>query len=63
MLLIQQLESISQNIQSAVQPKHYADNEKKMKVLYDKLTNGQVEADVVAILHRVRFVAICSCCA
>jgi hypothetical protein len=54
LLLIQQLESITQNIQSGVPEKHYTENLKKMKILYDKLTNGQVEPEVVAILQRVR---------
>ncbi len=53
LLLIQQLESITLNIQSAVPEKHYNDNLKKMKILYDKLTNGQIEPDVVVILQRV----------
>ena len=53
LLLIQQLESITQNIQSGVPEKHYTENLKKMKLLYDKLTNGQVEPEVVAILQRV----------
>jgi hypothetical protein len=54
LLLIQQLESITQNIQAGVPEKHYADNSKKMKILYDKLTNGQIEPEVVGILHKVR---------
>lgn len=53
LLLIQQLESITLNIQSAVPEKHYTDNLKKMKILYEKLTNGQIEPDVVVILQRV----------
>ena len=57
LLLIQQLESITQNIQVGVPEKHYADNSKKMKILYDKLTNGQIEPEVVGILQRVRFLA------
>ena len=53
LLLIQQLESITLNIQSGVPEKHYTDNLKKMKILYDKLTNGQIEPEVVGILQRV----------
>jgi len=70
-LLIQQLESITQNIQAGVPEKHYADNSKKMKILYDKLTNGQIEPEVVGILHRVceacaaavprHFICLCRC--
>ena len=71
LLLIQQLESITQNIQAGVPEKHYADNSKKMKILYDKLTNGQIEPEVVGILHRVceacaaavprHFICVCRC--
>jgi protein transport protein SEC31 len=63
LLLIQQLESITQNIQVGVPEKHYADNAKKMKILYDKLTNGQIEPEVLGILQRVCFVRCpCSIC-
>jgi hypothetical protein len=62
LMLIRQLESITQNMQSSVPEKQYIENDKKMKILYDKLTNGQVEPEVFAILQRVCFFWDCDCC-